>query len=563
MLKNEVTIEQVDYIAENLFSYLDPYSEEDERLFDEAFQLYRKGSIYNTSVSDEVVTATVFDEKAQTVKLDVNFFQLSECTCPKMAHLCRHKLAAFFYIYAGVGQLGDLVSTWQKKLRKRKVKEGTRKPLAQPQQRAEVSPVFEAESLEQWLRHFQEIDSSFQLDMQLLIRGYSPYQQRTTVQRIATDLFDACMEHAPQTGAARPLYKIHAAVYCVIKIGEHLQLYERPMAEHAFDRAQSDVSELVGQIGQALNSLTRQPLPSRYEQLVVESLDYFDDLLDSQAHDVTQYVKLFIYRELWTKWLSSESAWMERHEQKLLEKLQDTVQNEEDSEADIALRVALVHLAYLRGDDRQAFERAKPLQNGWMNYFFYPIELSCERGEMKRMRAWLDFTTEGLQQFLWLPGQYREKRHLTDSLLHFYWRYSELSDSPAVYESALKALLPYSFYDYNDHLLSSEQYRTWAELQLLVGFQPERFSRDELREIEKKDRACLLPLYHQAVENAIAERKRDSYKLAVKRLKKLRTHYRQLKKVDRWQTYIQQTAQKYKRLRAFQEELQKGKLLHD
>jgi uncharacterized Zn finger protein len=84
---------------------------------------------------------------------------------------------------------------------------------------------------------------------------------------------------------------------------------------------------------------------------------------------------------------------------------------------------------------------------------------------------------------------------------------------------------------------------------------------EELHLLEKEDLKLLLPLYHQAVERCILEKNRTSYKDAVKLLKKLKTYYKRLKQQQRWEQYIVRLAAQYTRLRAFQEELRKGKVI--
>lgn len=81
----------------------------------------------------------------------------------------------------------------------------------------------------------------------------------------------------------------------------------------------------------------------------------------------------------------------------------------------------------------------------------------------------------------------------------------------------------------------------------------------ELKAIEEHDSALLLPLYHQAAERAVLEKNRASYKTAVRLLKKLHGIYKQLGQDDRWEHYVYRLADKFSRLRAFQEELKKGK----
>lgn len=85
--------------------------------------------------------------------------------------------------------------------------------------------------------------------------------------------------------------------------------------------------------------------------------------------------------------------------------------------------------------------------------------------------------------------------------------------------------------------------------------------RGDLRYLESLDPAVLIPLYHQWAARLIEEKGRKSYQEAVRLLKKLRNIYRKQKRKREWETFISRLASYYPRLRAFQEELRKGKLI--
>src|SRR5690606_33435607 len=87
--------------------------------------------------------------------------------------------------------------------------------------------------------------------------------------------------------------------------------------------------------------------------------------------------------------------------------------------------------------------------------------------------------------------------------------------------------------------------------------------RSTLEMVAKQDPVAIKPLYHAAVMEQIDLRNRDSYKKAVRYLKKLRTVYRKEKNLDQWEFYFATLLKKTKRLRAFQEECRKGKLIHE
>lgn len=130
-----------------------------------------------------------------------------------------------------------------------------------------------------------------------------------------------------------------------------------------------------------------------------------------------------------------------------------------------------------------------------------------------------------------------------------------------VWTDYMTQLLPHSYTELSDHWLDQKRYDEWADLQLLVGSRPEDIGVSALREITKLAPRALMPLYHQSVEAWIQTRNRQGYRMAVKQLKKLERLYKADKDGDRWDQYIGGLVRKHQRLRAFQEELWKGKIV--
>lgn len=122
-------------------------------------------------------------------------------------------------------------------------------------------------------------------------------------------------------------------------------------------------------------------------------------------------------------------------------------------------------------------------------------------------------------------------------------------------------LLPYSYSELSEHWFQGQHYGDWADLQLLLGVRPDDIDTQDIKQVAKTDPACLIPLYHQSVEEWIAARNRQGYRMAVKQLKKLERLYKSIKRNAVWDRYIDDLIQKYGRLRALQEELRKGKFI--
>lgn len=129
-----------------------------------------------------------------------------------------------------------------------------------------------------------------------------------------------------------------------------------------------------------------------------------------------------------------------------------------------------------------------------------------------------------------------------------------------LYEQLLIAMYPFATRELSYFYFERKEYRKLIEFVQLSNFS--YLSNDILRTIQKEEPQYLLPYYHRKVQMAIDQKNRQSYKEAVRHLKKLRTIYKKLKKEEKWEVYFEQLLHETKRLRAFQEECQRGKLIN-
>jgi len=130
-----------------------------------------------------------------------------------------------------------------------------------------------------------------------------------------------------------------------------------------------------------------------------------------------------------------------------------------------------------------------------------------------------------------------------------------------IWNEYMLSMLPHSYYELSEHWLDQSDYSKWADLQMLMGVRADDLETAVLREVAKAAPRVLMPLYHQSIDAWIQTRNRQGYRMAVKGLKKLEKLYKADKDTARWDRYIAGIAQKHQRLRAFQEELWKGKLI--
>ena len=132
-----------------------------------------------------------------------------------------------------------------------------------------------------------------------------------------------------------------------------------------------------------------------------------------------------------------------------------------------------------------------------------------------------------------------------------------------MYERALLATLPYSYTEYEFSLFERKQFEKWGDLQAFMGWSFYDLPRERVKVIEKEKPEVLLGMLHQSALNEINQKNRSSYKAAVRHLKKLRTLYKKIKRVDDWQYFLDNLMEKTKRLRAFHEECRRSKLIEE
>jgi hypothetical protein len=299
-------------------------------------------------------------------------------------------------------------------------------------------------------------------------------------------------------------------------------------------------------------------VPLSADSLLIETKDQIKKLLF--CGNEYPYERLMAYFMVWNA-LLNRKEWIEEDKVELERKREDYIAKKQSFA--VECQFALAHLSYLQKDDHAALLLLSHIQGNLLRYCHFWCGNLQVLKEWERQKKWLDFSLELLEEHNSRMVDFHSKRSLTRQFLPLFEENARRTKDFTDFFEVMKSLLPYSYSEFDDFLLEREDYETWADLQMVVGYHVTDHSRELLKHIEKTDLKVLLPLYHNAVNDAIRERNRPSYKLAVRYLKKLRTYYKKLKQVDRWNEFIARLAIEHKRLRAFQEELERGKLLHD
>lgn len=544
MLGRELSKELVLGAAEQIKQLL-PYQDEDNRnVVKKGLILYRQGSIYNVSTTSHSVSAKVQDVTSVQVELDLDYFSLSTCTCPSES-ICRHQLATFLYVYASVDRVGTFVDLWKEEKPIDDVLKHVRKAssLLKPEKD------YEDGSLGSWIAFFdREFDSWYE-------RVSSPNQ---LFQSLFHHYYSALKKKAPKSPEMKQFFIVQASVTVFLKI---LQLINetKPTDYMLHHIIYPYIDQLIDNVEVAISEMKRYALPFALDPLLADSVERFRELLFTSKH--YQYERTNLYQLLWIellrrdKFISIEREWLAEH----LEE-----EKKHDLTYAVEFEMALMHMNFLQSQDEEIFEvmRTKFTPSA-LPFTFHWVEDIYKKKNWKRLSHWISYLMSGSNEYINSPLPFEEKRETIRYMLRFIGQYANATNDDGLYERACKSMLPLSYAEYHDLLLDKEQYKTWIELQTLLGFSLDEIDTYVLKEIETKEPGVLLPLYVHSVQQEIGMKTRENYKMAVRYLKRIKAQYKKLKREEVWENYISQLAEEHKRLRAFKEELKKGKLIHD
>ncbi|MCL6584993.1 MAG: hypothetical protein K6T72_00485 [Anoxybacillus sp.] len=499
-----------------------------ESAMKKGLKLYREGFVYNAQLMEEdVVQANVLDRSVYKPVLDLFQLSQSECQCSS-TYFCPHLFALFFYLYANVGQVGDLVRQWNTKQQ-----ETTKRPTIIQK------PAPPAASIAAWEKQFEQSFAYF-------LQRHRP-SDYWFAHYLCYRFFPSLIEKISYKGTEKWLYHLHAALFTFSRLVQ----YSKPFQQSSYQRAfwDSAIADFFSVIHNKCNLVANQPNRTPYTALFEELRKYVQHALLSSESLYLEW-RLRAYGLLWQT-LFNDKHWIDKEKQELRANKPLTDEH----------RLALVQLAFMSKEDDDIPSLLQQVSIPLLPYALVWIRQMASNNEWERMRMIWELCFANGDPLAGIPLHRRGE--IANELLARAERYANETNDKKLYEHTLRALLPYSASDYSLYLLENEQYKQWVELHIIAGIDIETIHRPFLSMIEKRDCSLLLPLYHRAVDERIRAKNRASYKEAVRYLKKIRAAYRALGRYGTWRDYRDRLCEETKRLRAFQEELQKGKLLHD
>ncbi len=488
-------------------------------LVDEARVLYRQYRVQILENNEKHLIGNVRDKEKEFIVINFKPSLQKSCSCASKEPVCQHQLALFFAAFDRYQSISKWIEAW--------------KTGSEQNEMYQFSYTIDVErELENWIAFFEKAAQK-ELSKELFRSYYGEYN-------FVSAYTKAIRSRIPSDPSWANLY-LMIGYYFGLK---EIWLTEDPKTVTTFYRSKGEY--LLDSFGEAVRGYMDNPIPEKAEVVFKQLREETQSSIFMDQDYLLQ--KWHVYCVFWSKFLASG----------------------EDRKAEIErLQASSNHyfskpaLMYLWDVENQSEKAASILNEVELTSFPLLISMMDHYNEQKDfqfVKLIIDWVIEHVQ----VADIIQVKEALVSPIEHFCTiviDYVENSQDFDLGEKALKQYMPFSQKEYASLIFEKKDYRKWVDL-LMIS--PEnilyRYS-EQIATIAKEAPEFLLPIYHFHISLEIASKNRQSYKQAVRYMKKLRTIYKKLKKNHAWEQYLDYIVSSNKRLRAFQSELERGKLI--
>jgi hypothetical protein len=506
---------------------------------------FHRGRVVDLDTDDNSteVRAQVKGKKTYDVRVRLHPLSASKCTCPAGSG-CGHMAAVCFQIYAGAGRpemlLQELKQLYFQRMRRSAASKTRVQKANEPAAQLPLGnhPV-------EWHKFFNQ-----------QFYGYS-----VTHPYAAENFYQAALEKLIGLSAkwrekhTKQLFQLHVLMFVLRKLNQFFTHNPTTyLSYHLESGCKKAAAECVDQLEQTLDEVDATTAAKIDARDMDQTADLVRQWLLSGHRQAVSSID--VYRAIWTKLLGQPER-IQREVAKLNEGPAGTGSAAREagvtsSSLHNLRRLALAHFQQMAGDDEEAMRRMEETGGRGVAAYVWYLNQYRKSEQWDRLHRWLNRLRTRMQDAK--PDSFR-------FLCQCWQELTEHLGSDEEWVSVMRSLLPRSYPDYAKYLLGRGYYRQWVDLQIAHRATPANLHSEDLKKIEEADLQLLLPLYHQSAERLVLEKNRNSYKMAVRTLKKLKSCYRVLKQNEQWELFYDGFLHRYNRLRAFQEELAKEKLL--
>ncbi|MFB6803831.1 hypothetical protein [Peribacillus butanolivorans] len=533
------------FVGERLAGFLDAGNSDDSDVVNQGLQLYRQGLVDLKEEAVDTITAEVQDVTRYKARLNLLFPQDGSCTCDSR-FICRHQMAVFFSAYSEYASVSDWLSEWNapKNTTPAQALQQVKRASELLKQVEEKSIILD-KSYPSW-KQFVNVTFTEQVEPHL---GAPTYVIENHIQTY----FKRLSSKAPMEREWKLLYHF-VTQFCTMQLTlRMIQLHKsQTQTIRVFYALAVDLAE---ELHETVQPLSRQARPFAFDPFVFSIKEDVAKLLN--GGEGLEYEKIDLYREIWS-FLFTTSSWrkeeLERVKRELPEQYLGTTERTSYS-------LAAIHLSLLENQDHQAIELLHELKKEACPYIFYWLTLLSESDNRSRAIPFIEFIIAHVQEFLEDLSDYYQRVDFVRTFTTLISSCCYKLKRTDLLEKFYRATLPHSYWNYANFLFEQGQYKKWVEMHIYSDISIDLISSESIKEVVSKEPELILPLYYHAVQEKVSLKNRPAYKQAVRYLKRMRTIYKKSKKEDVFERYILYVADSTKRLRAFQEELKRGKLI--
>lgn len=514
--------EMVETLSHTIQERLSFHDEEHVKLVQRALLLYRQNLVYQVRPTGRnEVTATVQDVTPVKVRLNGDELEESSCECPQHG-VCRHQLAVFFAMLSKYQSVSKWVENWRSNgvLANLQIQKGVTK-----QTKVE-------DKVPGWLSRFEDE-----------WRKLGDSKSVTNLNR----MYHQCRWQEPENRQLKLIYRLALQIFFLQKLFT--------VSPRETDNVRIQIEYYIDQARETMQAFQTQTLSfdtdTYFRQLGAELRPIM-----KEGHQLL-LEKFNLYTDFWT--FLCKSPTLRQEERKWW---QEVIEEEHPSFANQpSLYIAYWHIQILTGYEEQVLasldDQMEPsyvyILLHWLHYFITEKQWTRSNTFFEKFLQWWPQYATAVEK--------QQAIDTAEQAVHLAKLYS-YQRKLLIHEKLLETLLPYSFHDYTQHMVNTKQYRKWVELLHSISYRVQDIPKELLMSVEGDDPRLLLPLYHRSIQHLIEEKKRQSYRDAVRYLKKLRKLYEEIGEYETWNAYITSLIEHTSRLRAFHEECKRGKLLN-
>ncbi|KOF09482.1 hypothetical protein AC739_14485 [Planococcus glaciei] len=483
-----------------------PSREQDEEMVRKAVFLVRHDGVQILSFNEERLLLEAIVKDAHTVKVLLNFDKMTAaCACPQ-DEMCRHKLAVIFALYQKIGSLSEWVAKWRSR-------------PSDP-----VAALTGKRSPEQWTALIRNAWREPIPDY--TTRNYFYFEQ----------MYEGRLKNAlsfvPLEREWKVFYRTYAHLISLMEVWE-TYIAGTEEVHHSFFKTWFD-DEM-----HALRDLLEQ---LRVQHRTFEADDFLKHLRGLvrsfiQVRDGSFSQRFSVYRLFWANLFTTNKLRLD----------EIGAFDRPDSRIE-------AFFAILLEDDVTVKKIAPDETPDWVQL----AVLAEENEHVQALTAILMAVKPHVRTFLF-EGLYTQYRHQYVRVLSRL--FSQIHLSEADWEDLFKQFGHYGLPAYSTYLIEKQLYKQWAELHHLHN-SPLYFAEEcGLKAVQEAAPDYALPLFHRYAMDYLEERSRPSYKQAVRIWKRMKAACKKSGQMEFWKAYMTEIRTQNKRLRALQEEIEKGNLL--